>query len=132
MEQRRARQRGSALKTVLLLLFAFMAIAASGAVVVFLWGYSTVEDVRQSSQEQYDQARSVATQQLRSMQVALQAGAEVEFYDDGCIVRGTGRTKTQRRVPCEVSIAITETETKSRWIVDYVVVDGKTVYAQEF
>jgi hypothetical protein len=133
MEQRRARKHGSALKTVLLLLFGLMATGLTVALIAFLWGYSAVEEYREQTVGKYDQARNIASQQLRSMDgIVLEPQAEVTFYEDGCIVKGFARTRTRGRVPIEVSIGIYETKAKSRWMVEAVVVDGKTVYSRDY
>jgi hypothetical protein len=133
LDQRRARKRGSALKTVLLLLFGLMATGLTVALIAFLWGYSAVQEHREQTVGKYEQARTIARQQLQSTDaMALEPQSEVTFYDDGCIVKGFARSKTRGRVPIEVSIGIYETKTKSRWIVETVVVDGKRVYAVDY
>lgn len=133
IQQRRARQRGSALKTVLLLLFGLMATVFTVVLIAFLWGYSTLQEHRQQSQGKYDTARKTARQQLKSMDgMVLEPEPEITFYEDGCIVRGFARTKTQTRVPVEVSIGIYENEIRSTWLVETVVVDEKTVYSRDY
>jgi hypothetical protein len=132
LEARRARQGGSVLKTLLMVFFVCVAITCSGGIVVFLWLYSTVSEIQQSSSEPTERARKTAAMQLQSFKVFdFAPDAEVTFYEDGCVVRGMGRSQTLGTVPCEVSIEIYENAQKAIWTVDYIIIDGQTVFTRK-
>lgn len=132
LAERRSRRRRSVLSTLLLVFFTLAAIGCSGGIVSFLWLYSTVVEVHQSNQAPVEQARNVAAAQLERYDVFdFEPHAEVTFYDDGCIVKGRGRSKTYQPVSCEVSIEILETKNRETWTVDYIVLNGETVYSRK-
>jgi DNA-directed RNA polymerase subunit RPC12/RpoP len=131
LAERRARKRGSVLKTILLILFGFVAIVLTVGIVGGLSIFSRISETQHVEQQRHDTALDTVTKKLAQSGVAFQGeGAKIEFFDDGCIVSGTGYDAQRRAVQCEVSIEIFETETQVVWQVDYVKVDGEMKYTR--
>lgn len=117
----------------MLVLFAVFAVVATLGIVGALSLWSTVSDVVQDQQGRRLQALKTAQAQLGQYGISLfENDMDVEFYNDGCIVRGTGYSKERGAVRVEVSIAITESTVSSKivekWAVETVTVNGEVAY----
>lgn len=129
LAERRERKRTKVWKVVLLILFSCMAVFATIGIVGALSIWSRVSEAWQAEQERHFQAFKAAEAQLaRNGVTADPNDFDVEFYDDGCIVRGTGYSSARGTVRYDISIAIDETEALAVWTVETATLDGRVIY----